>query len=120
MNHIGLFEGFGGFALADQWMNWKTIAWCEINPFCQKILKYYWSKANGHHDIKKTDFTIYRGKCDILTGGFPCQPYSSAGFRKGKEDDRHLWPEMLRAVREIQPSWIVTGKPPVSMSHFPL
>lgn len=107
MNHIGLFEGIGGFSLAAKWMDWKTIAWCEINPFGQQVLKHYYPEATGHGDIKTTDFSIYRGKCDILTGGFPCQPYSTAGKRKGTEDDRHLWPEMLRAIREIQPQWVV-------------
>lgn len=105
--HIGLFEGIGGFSLAAEEMDWKTIAWCEINPFGQKVLRYYWKEAKEHYDIKETDFTIYKGKCFILTGGFPCQPYSQAGKRLGKEDDRHLWPEMLRSVREIQPRWVV-------------
>lgn len=107
MKHIGLFEGIGGFSLAARWMGWETIAWCEWNEFGQKVLRYHFPKANGHGDITKTDFTIYRGQCDILTGGFPCQPYSVAGKRKGKEDDRHLWPEMLRAIREIQPTYII-------------
>lgn len=107
MNHISLFSGIGGFDLASKWMGWKNIAHCEINPFCLKILKYYWPNAATHTDIKSTDFTVYRGKCDILTGGFPCQPYSVAGQRKGKEDDRHLWPEMFRAIQEIQPTWVV-------------
>ena len=107
MNHIGLFEGIGGFSLAARWMGWETIAWCEWNEFGQKVLKHHFPKATGHGDITKTDFTIYRGQCDIVTGGFPCQPYSLAGKRKGKEDDRHLWPEMLRAIREIQPTWVV-------------
>lgn len=105
--HIGLFEGIGGFSLAARWMGWETIAWCEWNEFCQKILSYHFPKAKKHGDIKETDFTIYRGQCDIVTGGFPCQPYSQAGLRKGKEDDRHLWPEMLRAIREVQPTWVV-------------
>jgi DNA (cytosine-5)-methyltransferase 1 len=104
MNHIGLFEGIGGFSLAARWMGWETIAWCEWNEFGQKVLKHHFPKAQPHGDITKTDFTIYRGQCDVLTGGFPCQPYSLAGKRKGKEDDRHLWPEMLRAIREIQPT----------------
>lgn len=107
MKHIGLFEGIGGFSLAARWMGWETIAWCEWNEFCQKVLSYHFPKAKQHGDITKTDFTIYRGQCDILTGGFPCQPYSQAGKRKGKEDDRHLWPEMLRAIKEIQPRWVV-------------
>ena len=107
MNHIRLFEGIGGFSLAARWMGWETIAWCEWNEFGQKVLKHHFPKAQAHGDITKTDFTIYRGQCDIVNGGFPCQPYSLAGKRKGKEDDRHLWPEMLRAIREIQPTWVV-------------
>jgi DNA (cytosine-5)-methyltransferase 1 len=107
MNHIGLFEGIGGFSLAASWVGWETIAWCEIDKFCQTVLKYHFPNAKGHGDIKETDFTIYRGECDIVTGGFPCQPFSVSGQRKGTEDDRHLWPEMLRAIREIQPEWVV-------------
>ena len=107
MKQIGLFEGIGGFSLAAEWMGWETIAWCEWNEFGQKVLSYHFPNAKPHGDIKTTDFTIYKGQCDIVTGGFPCQPYSQAGKRKGKEDDRHLWPEMLRAIREIQPSWVV-------------
>jgi DNA (cytosine-5)-methyltransferase 1 len=107
MKHIGLFEGIGGFSLAARWAGWETIAWCEWNEFGQKVLRHHFPKAKGHGDITRTDFTIYRGQCDILTGGFPCQPYSTAGKRLGKEDERHLWPEMLRAIREIQPRWVV-------------
>jgi DNA (cytosine-5)-methyltransferase 1 len=70
-------------------------------------LHHYWPNAESFDDITKTDFTKYANKIDILTGGFPCQPYSMAGKRKGKEDERHLWPEMLRAIREIKPKYIV-------------
>ena len=107
MTHASLFSGIGGFDLAADWAGWENIFHCEINPFCQKVLNYYWPKAISHDNIKTTDFTVYRGTINILTGGFPCQPYSSAGKRLGKEDERHLWPEMLRAIREIQPRWIV-------------
>jgi len=107
MNHLGLFEGIGGFSLAARWMGWNTVAWCEIDPFCQTILKYHFPNAKGHSDIKTTDFSIHRGSIDILTGGFPCQPYSQAGKRLGSDDERHLWPEMLRAIREIQPQFVV-------------
>ena len=107
MNHASLFSGIGGFDLAAEKMGWDNILHCEINPFCQKILKYYWPNAITYTDIKQTDFTIHKGTIDVLTGGFPCQPYSTAGKRLGKQDERHLWPEMLRAIREIQPSWIV-------------
>ncbi len=107
LNHGSLFSGIGGFDLAAQWMNWNNMFHCEWNEFGQKILKHYWPNAESYGDITKTDFTIWRGRIDILTGGFPCQPYSLAGKRKGKEDERHLWPEMLRAIREIQPGYIV-------------
>jgi DNA (cytosine-5)-methyltransferase 1 len=107
MTHGSLFSGIGGFDLAAEWMGWENIFHCEWNPFGQKVLSHYWPNAISYHDITKTDFTIHRGQIDILTGGFPCQPYSLAGKRKGKEDERHLWPEMLRAIREIQPRWIV-------------
>jgi DNA (cytosine-5)-methyltransferase 1 len=107
MKHGSLFSGIGGFDLASEWMGWENVFHCEWNPFGQKVLNHYWPKAITYHDITKTDFTIHRGSIDIITGGFPCQPYSSAGKRLGKEDERHLWPEMLRAIREIQPSWVV-------------
>lgn len=107
MRAISLFSGFGGFDLASEWMGWENVAHCEWNPYGQKILKHYWPKAISYEDITKTDFTIHRGRIDIVTGGFPCQPYSLAGKRKGTDDDRHLWPEMLRAIREIQPRWVV-------------
>lgn len=107
MKHASLFSGIGGFDLASEWMGWENVMQCEIDGFCQKILQYYWPKATLYEDIKATDFRVWRGKIDILTGGFPCQPYSTAGKRKGTEDDRHLWPEMLRAIREIKPQWVV-------------
>jgi DNA (cytosine-5)-methyltransferase 1 len=107
MRHGSLFSGIGGFDLAAEWMGWENVFHCEWNKFGQKILKHYWPNAISYGDITKTDFTIWRGRIDILTGGFPCQPYSLAGKRKGKEDDRHLWPEMLRAIQQIQPTFIV-------------
>jgi len=105
--HGSLFSGIGGFDLAAEWMGWNNVFHCEWNEFGQKILKHYWPNAISYGDITQTDFTIHRGTIDILTGGFPCQPYSVAGKRLGKEDERHLWPEMLRAIREIAPSYIV-------------
>lgn len=102
-----LFNGIGGFALAASWMNWENIMHCEIDSFCNKVMNYHFPNSYQHEDIRTADFTIWRGKIDLITGGFPCQPYSTAGKRKGKDDDRHLWPQMLRAIREIQPGWIV-------------
>ena len=88
-------------------MGWENVFHCEWNEFGQRVLKHYWPQAISYHDITKTDFTIHRGGIDIISGGFPCQPYSTAGKRLGKDDERHLWPEMLRAIREIQPRWVV-------------
>lgn len=105
--HGSLFSGIGGFDLAAEWAGWQNAFHCEWNEFGQKILKYYWPNATSYGDITKTDFTIWRSRIDVLSGGFPCQPYSYAGKRLGKEDDRHLWPEMLRTIREIAPSYVV-------------
>lgn len=105
--HLGLFEGIGGFSLAARWMGWETVAWVEWNEFNKKLLKVRFPEAKGYGDITKTDFTVYANRINIITGGFPCQPYSQAGKRKGKEDERHLWPQMLRAVREVSPRWVL-------------
>jgi DNA (cytosine-5)-methyltransferase 1 len=107
MKHLGLFEGIGGFSLAARWMGWETVAWVEIDKFCQQVLKKNFPEAKGYGDIKEFDGTKYAGHIDILTGGFPCQPFSTAGNRKGTEDDRYLWPEMLRVISEVQPRWVV-------------
>lgn len=105
MRHLDLFAGIGGFSLAARWMGWETVAMVEINPFCQRVLKHHFPEAELHGDIK--EYNGVRGSVDIITGGFPCQPYSSAGKRKGTDDPRHLWPEMLRVIREVSPSWVV-------------
>ncbi len=107
LNHGSLFSGGGGFDLAAEMMGWNNIFHCEIDPFCNRILNYYWPKAYHFHDIQKFDATSFKGKIDILTGGFPCQPFSTAGKRKGTADSRHLWPQMLRIIREIKPEWVV-------------
>jgi DNA (cytosine-5)-methyltransferase 1 len=107
MRHGSLFSGIGGFDLAAEWMGWENVFHCEWMPFPRQVLHYHFPNSISYEDITKTDFTIHRGTIDILTGGFPCQPYSSAGKRLGKEDERHLWPHMLRAIQEIQPTYVV-------------
>lgn len=107
MTHGSLFSGGGGFDLAAQWAGWTNLFNCEINPFCRTILKYHFPDAEQYSDIRTTDFSIWRGRIDVLSGGFPCQPFSQAGKRKGTDDDRYLWPEMLRAIREVRPRWVV-------------
>lgn len=119
MIHFSLFSGIGGFEIASEWAGWKNYLSCDINEFGNKILNYYWPDAYHHKDIHTLNYQVindeltsrygkdWRTDDIILTGGFPCQPYSSAGKRLGKEDDRHLWPEMLRVIREIKPTWVV-------------
>jgi len=107
MNHASLFSGIGGFDLAAEWMGWTNVFNCEWEEFPQRVLKHHFPNAKQYGDIKELDATAYAGRVDILTGGFPCQPYSLAGKRKGKEDERHLWPEMLRVIRECAPRYVV-------------
>lgn len=107
MNHASLFSGIGGFDLAAEWMGWQNVFNCEWEEFPRKVLKHHFPNAIQYGDIKELDATSHLGRVDILTGGFPCQPYSLAGKRMGKEDERHLWPEMCRVIREVQPRWVV-------------
>ncbi len=107
MNHASLFSGIGGFDLAAEWMGWTNVFNCEWEEFPRQVLKHHFPNAIQYGDIKELDATAYAGRIDILTGGFPCQPYSLAGKRKGKEDERHLWPEMLRVIRECAPRYVV-------------
>ncbi len=153
MIHLDLFSGIGGFSLAADW-TWGEVQhiFCEIDPFCQKVLKKHWPDAKIFTDIKeltyeqiladtkrprrhsrevqtgnkpealrrrKTNSPLQSDKnkhgnkkeiqstVDLLTGGFPCQPFSVAGKRQGEEDDRYLWPEMLRVILEVKPRWII-------------
>lgn len=107
MNHASLFTGIGGFDKAAEEMGWNNIFQCEIDEFCMTVLKYHFPNTILYGDIKQTDFRQYRGKIDVLTAGFPCQPFSTAGQRKGADDDRFYWPETFRAVQEIRPPWFV-------------
>lgn len=108
---LSLFSGIGGIDLAAQWAGIKTVAFCEIDHFCQKVLRKYWHDVPIIPDVR--DITRERlegegiGGIDIVAGGFPCQPFSVAGKQRGKEDDRHLWPEMFRIIQEFRPAWVV-------------
>lgn len=107
LNHASFFSGIGGFDYAAEKSGWKNIFHCEIDPFCQRVLKYHFPNSIPYADIRETCFQQFRGLVDVLTGGFPCQPFSQAGKKLGKADDRHLWPEMLRGILEIRPRWIL-------------
>lgn len=105
--HASFCTGIGACELAAMWMGWRNAFSCEIDPFCHQVLKYYYPHIKHYENIFGTDFSEWRGKIDILTAGFPCQPFSCAGSRKGAEDDRYLWPEVLRGVDEIRPNWFI-------------
>lgn len=117
MRHLGLFEGIGGFSLAARWMGWETVAWCEINAYCQQLLAQHFPEAIGHADIKQTDFSIYANTIDLITGGDPCQPSSKAGKMLGFEDPRYLWPEMLKAIRILKARWIINENVPDTVNN---
>ena len=107
MTHASLFSGIGGPEVAAAMLGWENLFHCEINPFGRKVLEYWFPDSVSYEDITKTSFKEWRGKVDVLTGGFPCQPFSYAGKRGGAEDARYLWPEMLRAIDEIRPAWVI-------------
>ncbi len=107
MRHIDVFAGIGGFSLAASWLGWETLLQCEIDPFCQKVLRHHFPSVQLYGDIRELDGTAWRGRVDVLTAGTPCQPASTAGRRRGMSDDRWLWPEAFRVLREIQPTWAV-------------
>lgn len=107
MTHGSSFSGIGGFDLAAEWVGWQNLFNCEIDPFCQTVLKHHFPYAEQFTDIRTADFARYKGRIDVFTGGFPCQPFSTAGKQKGTEDDRYLWPEMLGVIRVVRPRWVV-------------
>lgn len=161
MTHIDLFSGIGGFALAAKWAGYETVAFVEIDKFCQEVLAKHWPGVPIYEDIKKIQWVVADTEqsrtwmeefgsssqrwdsslepqremvrqengeisrerirtsiksVDLLTGGFPCQPFSCAGKRGGTEDDRYLWPEMLRAIHEVKPQWVLAENVPGILS----
>lgn len=104
--HLDLFSGIGGFALAAQWAGFETVAFCEIEDFPRKVLEKNFPGVPIHRDIRDLDGEEYAG-IDLITGGYPCQPFSTLGKRAGENDTSHLWPEMRRVIRQARPTWVV-------------
>jgi len=112
---LDLFSGIGGFSLAAHWAGIKTVAFCEIDPYCRQVLSRHWPQTPIYQDVRELtrerleqDGVIDNVRTiDIVCGGFPCQPFSVAGKQRGKEDDRHLWPEMARIIQDIRPTWVL-------------
>ncbi|KKK78489.1 hypothetical protein LCGC14_2843040, partial [marine sediment metagenome] len=107
LKHGSLYSGIGGWLLAAHWAGMENIFTCEIDKFCNKILDKHFPETDRHYDIKETNFEKYRGAINILSTSDPCQPFSFAGKRGGKTDDRYLWPQTIRVIREIKPSYVV-------------
>jgi DNA (cytosine-5)-methyltransferase 1 len=106
MRHGALFNGIGGFQLAAKWCGWDNVFSVEIDKWCNRVTAQHFPECAQYENIYDFDGAQYAGSIDIISGGFPCQPFSVAGKRKGKDDDRHLWPEMLRVIQEIRPAWV--------------
>ncbi|OJJ16693.1 hypothetical protein BKI52_32830 [marine bacterium AO1-C] len=105
--HASLCSGIGACDLAAEWMGWENVFHCEIDSFCRTVLEYHFPNSISYSDVKKTDFTKHKSCVNVLTAGFPCQPFSNAGTRRGATDDRYLWPQIFRAIQQIEPNWIV-------------
>ena len=111
MKLLDLFSGIGGFSYGLERIGFKTIAFCEMDKYCKLVLQKHWKGVKIYNDVR--EITKARFETDgiefpeIITGGFPCQPFSVAGKQKGTSDDRHLWPEMFRIIKEFKPRWVI-------------
>jgi DNA (cytosine-5)-methyltransferase 1 len=105
--HISLFTGIGGLDLAAEWAGFKTVLQVEMDDYANKVLEKHWPNVKRIKDVKDVTGKEIEGEITLLSGGFPCQPFSSSGRRGGRGDDRYLWPEMLRVVRLYKPRFVV-------------
>jgi DNA-cytosine methyltransferase len=116
LKQISLFSGAGGFDLAGERAGFETVAQVEIDDYCTSILEKNFPNAKRYSDIREFDGLPYRGTIDVISAGFPCQPFSVAGNRDGESDNRFLWPETIRVVREVRPRFILLENVPGLLS----
>lgn len=117
LTHVGLFEGSGIPSLCAKNAGFTTIAQCESDPCCLYCLKRLWPDAIHYGDVRTADWEQIKEPTTLLTAGVPCQPVSCAGKQMGEKDERWLWPDTIRAVRELRPSWVVFENPPTIRLH---
>src|SRR5215469_4036057 len=120
MKYLDLFSGIGGMAMAAQWAGFELVGFSEVEPYCCAILAQHWPSVKNYGDIRTAQWDALRGTIDVIGGGFPCQPFSAAGKRRGKDDDRNLWPAMRSVIEVVRPLWCVCENVPglLSMGEF--
>lgn len=118
--HLSLFSGIGGIDLAAHWAGWETVAFCEAETFCQRVLARHWPGVPIFPDVRELNAATLRSvgvhQVDLISGGYPCQPFSLAGQRRGDQDPRHLWPHFRRLIGELRPRWVMGENVPGHLS----
>ena len=112
ITHLSLFSGVGGIDLAAEWAGFETVLQVEKDPYCRKVLQKHWPNVKRIERVEDVTRESVDRPITLVSGGFPCQPFSVAGKRRGKEDDRFLWLEMLRVIQEVAPTWVVAENVP--------
>ena len=117
MRHLSLFTGAGGSEWVARRLGWETVAAVEFNPYCQAVLKARQDDGSFpvfpiYSDVRAFEGCPWRGRVDVVSGGFPCQPFSRAGLSRGEDDSRNMWPDTMRVINEVEPEWVFLENSP--------